>query len=191
MSNQSQTEKSETSAGADLAQLLSRAEKGDLTVLPLLRRVLDETPALWQGYGDLALQAQAALVKLAAGNNLRLGESLMRKLEALKAELQGESPSPLDQLLTDRVAACWLQVSYYDALMAQNKQCTPAQIKQLQQQQDSAHRRYLAAMKILATVRKLLMPARSPVEIASKFSGKGAGLRLREAPIEAGVPVEN
>jgi hypothetical protein len=181
----------EIPSGEELAHLLQRAEKGDVSALPLLRRVLDETPALWQGYGDLSLQAEGALVKLASGDNLLLGESLMRKLAAVKADLMGESASPLETLLAGRIAACWLQVSYYDALTAQTKQATPAQMKQLQQQQDSAHRRYLAALKTLATVRKLLTPARSPLEIASKLAGQRSGLRLREAPVEKGVPVDN
>jgi hypothetical protein len=98
----------------------------------------------------------------------------------------------LEQLLVDRVVVCWMQMSFYDTLIAQTHSYTPAQGRMLQQQQDSAHRRYLASMKILATIRKLLTPVRSPVEIASKFSsGKGSGLRLREAPVETGVPVEN
>jgi hypothetical protein len=186
-----QTEKRETPAGEDVARLLERAEKGDLTVLPQLRRLLDESPALWQGYGDLSLQAQGALVKLAGGDNLLMCESMMRKLAALKAELMGESPSPLERNLASRIAACWLQVSYYDGLIAQTKQCSPAQAKMLQQQQDAAHRRYLNAVKTLATVRKLVTPSRSPVEIASKLMGERSGLRLREAPVAAGVPVSN
>jgi hypothetical protein len=36
----------------------------------------------------------------------------------------------------------------------------------LQRQQDAAHRRHLTAVKTLATVRKLLKPAISPVDLA-------------------------
>ena len=65
------------------------------------------------------------------------------------------------------------------------------QARLLQQQQDGAHRCYLAAIKTLATVRKLLTLARSPVEVASKLAGERSGLRLREAPVATGVPVVN
>jgi hypothetical protein len=189
--NNPQDQKTDLLTGEDLNHLLERAEKGDVTVLPLLRRVLDEFPAIWEGYGDLSLQAQGALVKLVGGNNLLMCESLMRKLSALKSELVGESTSALEKLLAGRVASSWLQVSYYDALLAQTRQCSPAQMKLLQQQQDSAHRRYLAAIKTLATVRKLLTPARSPIEIATQLAGERSGLRLRQAPVAEGVPVEN
>jgi hypothetical protein len=64
-------------------------------------------------------------------------------------------------------------------------------MKLLQHQQDAAHRRYLAAIKTLATVRKLLTPARSPFEIATKLAGERSGLRLRQAPVAEGVPIEN
>jgi hypothetical protein len=191
VSNNPQTEKNETPSSEDVAQLLERAEKGDVTVLPLLRRLLDESPEIWRGYGDLSLQAQGALVKLAGGDNLLMCESLMRQMAALKAELMGESSSPLEKLLAGRVAACWLQTAYYDALVAQNQKCTLAQTKLLLQQQEAAHRRHLSAVKTLATLRKLLTPPRSPVEIATKLAGERSGLRLREAPVAEGVPISN
>jgi hypothetical protein len=67
----------------------------------------------------------------------------------------------------------------------------PAQARLLRLQQDAAHRRYPSAIKTLATVRKLLTTARSPVEIASQLAGERSRLRLRGAPVEAGVPVHN
>ena len=84
-----------------------------------------------------------------------------------------------------------MQVSYYDSVVAQTREFTPVKVRILQKQHDAAQRHYLAALKTLATVRKLLTPSRSPVEIASKLAGERSGLRLREVPVEAGVPVAN
>ena len=120
-----------------------------------------------------------------------MGESLVGKAAELQREVVGASPSLLEQLLAERVAICWLQVSFYDALIAQTKEYSPAQARMLQQQQEAAHRRYLTAIKTLATIRKLLTPARSPVEIATRLAGERSCLRLREAPVAAGVPIEN
>jgi hypothetical protein len=150
----------------ELARLLKRAEQGDRSVLPELRKALDANAEIWRQYGDLAAQAEASLILLAAGNNLLLAESLQRKLRSLKDELGGESPSPLDRLLVERVTATWLQVSYFDGLLAQAKGVSEAQTKMLQRHQDAAHRRHLTAVKTLATVRKLLTPAISPVDLA-------------------------
>lgn len=183
--------KSETPAGAELSRLLERARLGDAAVLPALRQFLERTPELWRDYGDLAAQVRAVWVRLASGPDLLRVECLTRQLDALAAEVAGASPTPLERLLAERVAICWLQVSYYDGLLTQSKESPPAQVRQLRQQLDAAHRRYLTAIKMLATVRKLLTPARSPVEIATKLAGERAGLRSREAPVEAGVPVAN
>ena len=150
---------------ADLAQLLKKAEAGDRSVLPQLRRVLDGDPDLWRGYGNLAAHAEASLAMLAAGPNLLLAESLRRKLAELKAELGGESPSPLEKLLAERISARWLQTAYFDGLLAQAAGAGEARLKVLRQQQDAAHRRHLASIKQLAVVRRLLRPAPSPLEL--------------------------
>ena len=150
---------------ADLAQLLKRAEAGDRSVLPQLQRALDGNADLWRGYGDLAAHAEASLAMLAAGPNLLLAESLRRKLAELKAELGGESPSPLEKLLAERISTSWLQVTYFDGLVAQAGGAGEARLKVLRQMQDGAHRRHLAGIKQLAVVRRLLRPAPSPLEL--------------------------
>jgi len=149
----------------ELARLVGRAERGDLAVLPALREALAANPHLWQTYGDLALQAEGALVRVAAGSNLLLAESLLFKLRALKAELGGDGDSPLERLLIARLAATWLQTAYFDGLVAQAGGAGEARLKVLRQQQDAAHRRHLAGIKQLALVRKLLRPAPSPLEL--------------------------
>lgn len=63
-----------TQARQTLQHLLTRAPQGDRTVLPELRRILDQDRSLWVEFGNLALQAEAGLVKLAAGNDLLLRE---------------------------------------------------------------------------------------------------------------------
>ena len=149
----------------ELARLVGRAERGDLTVLPALREALAANPNLWQTYGDLSLQAEGALVRVAAGSNLLLAESLLFKLRALKAELGGDGDTPQERLLIARVAATWLQTNYFDGLLAQAAGAGEARLKVLRQQQDAAHRRHLAGIKQLALVRKLLRPAPSPLEL--------------------------
>ena len=166
---------------ADLAQLLKRAEAGDRSVLPQLQRALDGNAALWRGYGDLAAHAEASLAMLAAGPNLLLAESLKRKLAALKAELGGESPSPLERLLIERVTATWLQTNYHDGLVAQAAGAGEARLRALQRQLDAAHRRHLAGIKQLAVVRRLLRPAPSPLELLRAPVGETSPATTRRA----------
>jgi hypothetical protein len=118
-----------------------------------------------------------------------LTESLFLKLAALKEELGGESPSPLERLLIERVTACWLQVNYLDTLVAQAQGFSPERVKMLLAQQNAAHRRQLAAIKTLATVRKLLRPPLSPVDVATRLEGGSPRVRMHNPAV--GVPVEN
>jgi hypothetical protein len=151
-----------------LAELVQRAQQGDMTVLPLLREALECDPSLWQEYGDLAAQAQEAWLQLLAGTDYLLAESVRLKLGALRQELGTEGASPLEKLLIERVVACWLQTHYADALYAQAKgpQSTPSVRQELMKRQESSQRRYLASIKQLALVRKLLKPALSPLQLA-------------------------
>ena len=151
-----------------LAELVQRAQQGDVTALPLLREALEADPSVWQEYGDLAAQAQEAWLQLLAGTDYLLAESVRLKLGALRRELGAASASPLEKLLIERIVACWLQTHYADALYAQAKgpQSTAPVRQELMKRQDSSQRRYLAAIKQLALVRKLLKPALSPLQLA-------------------------
>ena len=156
----------ETETLERLQSLVKRAEQGDESALPELRAALDANPWIWQRYGDLAQQSQAAWLQLIAGPNLLLRESVERKTEQLRAELAGPGPSPLERLLVERVIACWLQVQYADAAYAQQTSPSPGQHTAALKRQAGAHQRYLHSIKTLATVRKLLKPALSPVDLA-------------------------
>ena len=171
---------------------MERAEQGDEAALPELRVALDVNPWCWQRYGDLAQQSMAAWLQLVAGKNLLLLESAQRKAEQLRAELAGPAPSPLERLLIERIVATWLQVHYSDASYAQLKGTNPAQHTAALQRQNSAQQRYLQAVKALATVRKLLRPGLSPVDLALRpVPEQPAGRRAGASVAAEGAPVLN
>jgi hypothetical protein len=181
-----------------LRQLEQRARQGDASALPELRQALDDQPEVWRRCGDLATQAESAWLGLACGPDLLLRVALTRRLDELKQELAGLDPSPLEKLLVGRVAALWLQVHYADAVYAQAKgpTVTPALLRELQGRQESAERRYQAALKQLALVRKLLRPAAAPIEVASRLEGggrlgRGEAASLKAASLKGGVGVLN
>jgi hypothetical protein len=108
--------------------------------------------------GDLAYQAQRSFIEAAAGDNLVLQEALTRKLELLRNDLAGPSPTPVEKLLVERVVACWLQVHDADIRYAQARDLSIRWPEYYQRRMDRAHRRYLSALKTLATVRRLALP---------------------------------
>jgi hypothetical protein len=168
----------------ELARLFERGAQGDRSVLAELREALDANTEFWDQYGDLSLQAEASLGVKLAGTNLLLGESLKRKLQALKAEL-GASRSPMEGLLVSRVLLSWMQANHFDALAAQAL-VGSQRLRELQKLQDAAHRRHLSALKTLVIVRKLLMPAPSPLDF-TRLGRPDAGARGDRV----GVPVRN
>jgi hypothetical protein len=175
-----------------LQRLVQRAEQGDEAVLPELRVALDANPWVWERYGDLAQQSQAAWLQLIAGPNLLLHESTRRKAEQLRAELAGPAASPLERLLVERVVSTWFQVHYSDAAYAQQKGSTPAQHTAALRRQNSAQQRFVLAVKALATVRKLLRPGLSPVDLALRPVPERPAGRRAGAPVPAdGEPVLN
>jgi hypothetical protein len=174
----------------ELRRAVQHAEEGDVSVLPVLRRLLDENPAVWQRYGDLAEQAELAWLNLACGTNFALRESLTRRLAQLRAELGGETASPLERLLVDRVVAGWLQTHHADVHLAQLRASTsdPARIKLATLLLDRAQARYLAAIRSLVTARKLLRPMPSPYDVATRLEGPTESRRPRLYQAEECVP---
>ena len=137
----------------DLRSILARANEGDLSVLPELRTLLATREDLWREVGDVAAQAEQTFLRLFAGTNLHFMEAIRNKLTELKIDLAGLSPSPVEKLLVDRIAISWLQVHHadIDAAAARKKDPIGTLALHAQRRLDSAHRRYLQAVKTLVT----------------------------------------
>lgn len=151
----------------DVAKILDQAKQGDTSTIPILKKFLEDPATVGLLGGNLAEQAERSLVSAAAGDNLAFREALLRKLQLLRAELAGSNPTPLERLLVDRVVACWLQVQDADIRCAQANTADVKWGEFHQRRMNHANKRYLAAIKTLATVRKLALPA-IQVNIARK-----------------------
>ena len=138
-----------------LQDLVQRGMQGDREVLPALRTFLDTEPALWKEVGTLGEKVEQAWLQLLTGEDLVAREILLRQLQALKEEVGGPASTPLERLLVDRIALCWLQVQQADLVAARQGSHRAAWVEQ---RQDRAQARFLAAIKALAQVRKLLTP---------------------------------
>src|SRR5262245_53393302 len=119
--------------------------------------------------GDLARQAQLTIIRNLSGENLLLSEAVPRKLDLLRAELAGPNPTPLERLLVERVGTDWLRLHQLELLFATKERAGMAlELATFYQRSiTSAQKRYLAAIKALAVVRKLAVPVLQ-VNIARK-----------------------
>ena len=140
-----------------LVQQLQRAQKGDESTLPTLRKFL-ATPGVADIHGNLAALLEKKLVDAAAGKNLLFREAITRKLVLLREELAGPSPTPVERLLAEHAAVCWLRL--HDAeLRYENGEERSLKMDEFYQRRiDRLHKRYLAAVKTLMLVRKLAVP---------------------------------
>jgi hypothetical protein len=104
------------------------------------------------------------LARSAAGGDPLVEEALYVKLERMRAEIAGENPTPLEALLTERVVSLWMLTALLEVLIAaqyrrgevmEGKRASPTYIIQQSRILEGASRRYLAAIRELARVRKL------------------------------------
>lgn len=142
-----------------LEATLTLARRGRKEILPRLRQVLDESPELWRHFGNLNLQSQEAWIHLVAGKDLYLIESLRRHLDELRRELAGQGATPLDKLLIDRILACHVQTLFFAAHEANHWDAAMTRLNRYRaDRQAQAHKQFLSAIKMLATIRKLIPP---------------------------------
>jgi hypothetical protein len=142
-----------------LLDLAGRAQKGDTTALPALRELLKNPTAVDLLGGDMARQAQLSLIHKLSGKSLLLQESLPCKLDLMRAELAGPSPTPLERLLIESILTCWLHLYHLEIVFAQNDGMGLDLATYHQRSIGAAQKRYLAAIKALAAVRRLALPA--------------------------------
>jgi hypothetical protein len=161
----------------ELKLLIDRAEAGDETVLPALRKALADHPEMALSNGDVVAKALDALLTLSCGSNLFVKESIRCAANQLRQDLLVGTTSKIEQLLVDRIVLSWVSVHFeeYDlamrtpALLRTNHRALQAAQRSL----DKAHARHQAAIRSLATVQRLMRPFASPIALAQKAVTEG------------------
>jgi len=171
-------EKTEPAEIDHLDWLLQRARQGDEDVLPELRDWLERS-AVWRRFGDLGHQAREAWLRLIAGNDLVLRESLIRKLNELRGELTPGEPTPIERLLIDRILANWLRLHF--AEIAATRAMNRSKLAEFwDRRQSRAERAYLASLGALTTLRKFLSAVTVPAATTAQHHDSNSTL---EGPI--------
>jgi hypothetical protein len=150
---------------AELESLSQKAEAGDKEARKELRRlVCSSSSEVIERASDIGRKAGHMLVRTVAGGDLLVQEALYAKLDAMRQEIAGENPTPLEVLLTERVVSLSMLTALLETLIAgqyskatvsKGKSLAPSYIIQQSRILESASRRYLAAIRELARVRKL------------------------------------
>jgi hypothetical protein len=164
---------------AELRTVSKKAEAGDKEARKELRRLVrDSSPEVIARASDIGRRAARVLAQTAAGGDPLTEEALYAKLDAMRAEIAGENPTPLEVLLTERVVSLWMLTALLEALMAGQyrrnvgdgpERLSPAYLLQQSRILETATRRYLAAIRELARVRKL-QAAGPPVQVSTQVN---------------------
>src|SRR4051812_47125661 len=102
-----------------LRDLLSLAEKDQENAMPKIRQILGEHPDLAQRFLHLGRMGEDILLgKMAGEDDLATRELFRSQLNAMREEIAGENPSPLERLLAERIVATWLQIQLFEGLYA-------------------------------------------------------------------------
>lgn len=117
--------------------------------------------------GDRAMDhwATQRLVNWASGKKAsdQTKEALHRDIETFAADLAGPTPSPIERVLAETAALSWFALRLAEANLAGTMTAeggfTFDQSEHAQKRIDRAHRRFLATLKTLATIRRLGVPA--------------------------------
>jgi hypothetical protein len=157
---------------AELRALSDRAEAGDKEARRKLRLMVRASSAEVVGKAsDVGRRSGRVLARSAAGGDPLAEEALYAKLDVMRAEIAGEDPTPLEVLLTERVVSLWMLTTLLEVLLAGQyrgnavddgpKRLSPPYLILQSRILESATRRYLAAIRELARVRKLQGERRS------------------------------
>lgn len=144
---------------AEAVALFAAARAGDAGAR---ERVVELVKARgWVNWlGDLGQQATRQLVYKAAGGDPVIAAGLTEKAVALRAQLLGDAPSVLEDLLVRRVVNGWLTVHLLELELTVR---APADLKareHLDKALTRAQKRFAEAVRELARVRALGAPAR-------------------------------
>jgi hypothetical protein len=159
---------------AEINAIVRKAEQGDQAALAEVREMLTAAGDADALGGNIAREALRLLVKSTTAGNPVMRESTERKFAEMRAELLGPNPTALERLLVERIIATWYHLHSLEASYAGRESMSLAQGLYYQKCISAAQKRYIAAIKGLADVRRLALPALQ-VNIAKKQINVTAG----------------
>ena len=142
-----------------IQKLEEKAQQGDKSALKKFETLPDAKQFLMEVYGELGKHTQQDLLASYLKDNEMYKRGVALKAEALQKELEGPDPSALERLLVERVVACWIDTNMVDRIVTHVQAGSEERLYQwtyYQKRQERAQRRFLAACKALAQVRRLL-----------------------------------
>jgi hypothetical protein len=156
-------EKEAMSTTLELKSLVAQVDKKKPPegAIKALRQFLDDNPGIWRNIGDLAEQANLAMIADMKASTAQK-ETIKHGLGVLERELTQPGDGPLEKLIIRQITGCWLRLSYVEYVVNTNTvegNFNMAQGAYWEKRLSAGQRRYLRAIETLARVRRLQLPA--------------------------------
>ena len=160
----------------ELQLLVAKGKAGDTGVVPRIRAIFDRYPRVCEAYGDLDRHVVVGWVEILAGGDLLVEEAILKRAANLRAELEGEAPTPIESLLIGAVVTTWLEMSRAQVTLKGTRPGETSRSTSCAKLADSATKRHLQAIKTLTTVRAQLPRGLMPISRLHIFDpGKKSG----------------
>ncbi len=145
-----------------LWDIVRKANEGDSDAITKLRDELNGSNAdlLVHACGDISHQAQMALLEAMYGQQEGYKLAALKSMKQLREELGWETSPRIEQMLIDRMVLAWQYLHWAELMNTQAGKSSQSQAKYNQERIDRANKRFLAATKMLATIRKMALPIR-------------------------------
>lgn len=149
--------------GGWLMAMTQLAAKGDDRASQALIEACQTVPRLWEMLSTLSSLAVRSWVDLLApagpGSEITR-RTIEKEIEHKRSEVAGEDSSPLERLLAERVALCWLAANYADAEYTRKLKAGMSfrEGEYYSKRCEQTNRQLLKAIESLARVRRLLTP---------------------------------
>lgn len=151
-----------------LEEIVKRGVQGDQTVIPLIQRLLDHHPELWNETDKQVSQVQRAWIKARTGNDLVSQEILSRRLASKKSDLLADTASPLERMLVDALVTHEQQFEDANERAAEH-QGRFGYVSNFQEKRLANSKRHLeSTAKTLAQVQRLLRPKAPVINVANQ-----------------------
>jgi hypothetical protein len=148
----------------ELRILSKAAEDGDKGARRKLRgALLESSPEVIARASDVGRKSRLLLAATLAGGDPLAECALSAQMDLLRADLAGENPTPLEDLLAERIASTWILHELLEVLNSAQLLRGTSEAHRIPHSfhafyirwQETAHRQLLRAIRTLAQVRKL------------------------------------
>lgn len=165
---------------AEAIELFAKARGGDADAQARVYSLIRERK--WQEWiGHLGRQATAQIIAKAGGGDPVWQAGLTMKADALRDDLLGDSPTILEKLLVRRVVNSWIATHALELELTLRPPAEARDRAHLDRALSRAQRRLTEAVRALARIRKLAIPApqfnfaKKQVNILAPADGGAAG----------------